>query len=159
MLEQLEHHGGITLTGQIIITGCPAWKLWSFLFCCCTEGDAAVWTNKWFQTQRSSRCCCFLFSHQMAILVSPLSSLRFTHFSHFYHGWQSCLLREISSTAKDGTVQPAVKSNECRCIYEMQASVYSNNFSQWGLSLRSTLRIDHLLNTSHLSCSLPSKLP
>lgn len=34
-----------------------------------------------------------------------------------------------------------------------------NNSSHWGLSLPSTLRIDHLLNTSHLSRSLPSDLP
>lgn len=158
-LDQLEHYRGITLPGHIIITVCPASTLGSFLsppFLYYIVGITAFWTNKRVRTLRSARCCCFLPSHQMASPVSPLPSLLSTHFSQFHHGWQSMLflLRELSPSAKDGTVRPAVKSNECRCIYEMQASVYSNNFSQWGLSLRSTLRIDHLLNTSHLSCSL-----
>ena len=164
-LEQLEHYRVISLPGHIIITVCAASSLGSFLyppFLHYILDITAFWTNKQVRTLRSSRCCCcFLPSHQMASPVSPLPSLLSTHFSQFYHGWQSMLLllREISPSAEDGTVRPAVKSNECRCIYEMQASVYSNNFSQRGLSLRSTLRIDHLLNTSHLSRSLSSNLP
>ncbi len=167
-LEQLEHYRRITFIGQIIISVCPASTLGSFhhppsppFLYGYIVGDAVFRTNERVRALRSSRCCCFLPSHQMASPVSPLSSLPFAHFFQFYRWWQSMLflLREISPAAKDGIVRPAVKSNECRCIYEMQASVYSNNFSQWGLSLRSTLRIDHLLNTSHLSCSLPSNLP
>lgn len=114
------------------------------------------WTNEQVWTLRSWRCCSRLPSHQMASPVSPLCSpCLFFISAQFRYGWQSVLflLREISPTAEDGTVRPAIKSNECRCIYEMQASVYCNNFPQWGWSLRSTLRIDHLLNTSHLLCS------
>lgn len=163
-LEQLEHYRGITLTGQIIITVWPASTLGQFhprRF----STDILQVTQHFGQI---SRCGHRGRQGDAASAFTPdgkpgLTSflLIFAHLSQFQHGRQSMLflLREISPAAKDGIMRPVIKSNECRCIYEMQASVYSNNFSQRGLSLRSTLRIDHLLNTSHLSCSVPSNLP
>lgn len=90
--------------------------------------------------------CLNTFFPQLILLVLPWMAVNAT-------------LAEISPAAKDTVIMPGIKSNECRCIYEMQASVYSNNFSQRGLSQWSTLCIDHPLNTSHLSCSPSSNLP
>ena len=154
-LEQVEHYSGITLAGQIIITACPASAVSLTLLYGYIVRDAALWT--FCRGERRGHRGAFCLHSRWASHVSPLSSPLLTHTSQFDHGQQSMpfLLREISPAAKDGTARPTVKSNECRCIYEMQASVYSNNSSRWGLSLWSTLRIDHLLNTSHPSCSLP----
>lgn len=71
--------------------------------------------------------------------LTHLFFIFFSNLSELYLGCQSMLklflLKATSPTAKEGIMRPAVKSNECRCIYEMQASVYSNNFPQWGISL------------------------
>lgn len=69
----------------------------------------------------------------------------------------TCCETDIAHS-KDGTERPNVKSNECRCIYEMQASVYSNNFSQWGTSLQSTLCIDRS-SVKHISSLTLSQRP
>lgn len=147
-LEQLEHYSGITLAGWIMITAWPASAVSLWLYC--------TWRSIMDvlpgRIPRSSRS--FLPSHQMGepCLTSFLSSLN-SYFSVWPWTAVNAVLaeRDIACCQRRHTV----KSNECRCIYEMQASVYSNNSSQWGLSLWSTLRIDHLLNTSHPSCSLP----